>query len=161
MFPNPSLQDADQLPSWLDHFLVNGGGGNTSEVGLFARRPTSDTSNAYPGDPSALLSLYTKRGMYLEACRLVTLVLTGINSSDREKNAPFRLPEKGNVDFVPYNKIDLLWNLIQDAVENEVLKKNEADEVLSARDRMEKALEKHFELLKISEMGLMSARALS
>ena len=149
------MLDSGELPSWLDHLLVHGCG-NSSDSGLFAKRPSAGAS-VYLGDPSALLSLYMKRGMYIDACRVVSSVL---DASGRESKAPSRLPEKGDMDFVPYNKIDLLWNLIEVTLADGVLDKAQGDAIVEAREQMEQSLERHFELLNISEMGLKSARAL-
>jgi hypothetical protein len=155
-----SESGAAQLPSWLEYFLTYGNA-DIERPGLFAKRSNSDDS-LYSGDPNALLSLYMKRGMFIEACKLVSSVLSGSGSWGRQTKASFRLPEKGDIDYVPYRKIDLLWN----AIELEVKANANAESVfladlLAARSKMERALEKHFELLNISESGLVSARTLA
>jgi hypothetical protein len=147
-----------QLPAWLEYFLTYGNA-DIERPGLFAKRSTKDDS-VYLGDPSALLSLYMNRGMFIEACKLVSAVLSGCGSWGRRTKASSRLPEKGDIDYVPYRKIDLLWN----AIELEVIPNAQSvylADLLAARSDMERALEKHFELLNISEIGLVSARTLA
>jgi hypothetical protein len=152
------MLEAGPLPSWLEQILLQGCG-DGGEIGLFAKRPKRD-SNIYLGDPSALLSLYSNRGMYVDACRVAHLVLSLSSSAEGQKQTPCRLPEKGNMDFVPYNKIDILWNLIELVLEEGTMNEEHVDEVVAARRQMEAALERHFELLQISESGLQSARML-
>jgi hypothetical protein len=79
----------------------------------------------------------------------------------RESRAPARLPEKGEIDFVPYDKIDVLWTLIDRACSNHLIGSKEKKTLQESRDAMENALEKHFELMGISELGSRSARALT
>jgi hypothetical protein len=146
-----------KLPSWLENLLL--GTEVSSSSGLFAKRATPG-SGVYYGNPSALLTLYTEKGMFVEACNLVTLTLTGHNTGLRESGAASRLPEKGDIDFVPYQTIDLLWNLIEVLLSKKKFSRVKEREITDSRDRMEFALEKHFGLLNISEMGLKSARAL-
>ena len=155
--------DCAHLPAWLERLLM-GVDACTSSLssGLFARRPKPG-SGAYLGDPSALVSLYTKRGMFTEACDLVTATLSGLESQEngsRESRASSRLPEKGDIDFVPYNAIDVLWNLIDLVLQRGSVEKAEEIHIRESRKQMETALEKHFALMKISEMGMRSARAL-
>ena len=101
--------------------------------------------------------------MFVEACNIVTVTLSGLGSQEngsRESRASSRLPEKGDIDFVPYRKIDILWNLIDFALSNHKVDASEGKLITLARDKMEAALEKHFALMKISELGMRSARAL-
>jgi hypothetical protein len=149
--------DDVKLPSWLENLLL--GTEVSSSSGLFAKRATPG-SGVYSGNPSALLTLYMEKGMFVEACNIVTLTLTGHNTGLRESGAASRLPEKGDIDFVPYQTIDLLWNLIEVLLSKKKFSKVKESEISDSRDRMEFALEKHFTLLNISEMGLKSARAL-
>ncbi|GAX19399.1 hypothetical protein FisN_4Lh379 [Fistulifera solaris] len=149
---------AAQLPAWLEYFLTYGNA-DIERPGLFAKRSTKDDS-LYSGDPNALLSLYMKRGMFIEACRLVSSVLSGSGSWGRQTKASSRLPERGDIDYVPHRKIDLLWNSIELEVGANAQSVFLAD-LLAARSDMERALEKHFELLNISESGLVSARTLA
>lgn len=153
-----SERGAAQLPAWLEHFLAHGNG-DTERPGLFAKRPSEGDTTLYLGDPNALLSLYMKRGLFAESCKLVSTVLSGFGCWHRKAKSSSRLPEKGDVDYVPYNKIDLLWNIIEAAVQSNTIKNT--TELLAARNEMERALEKHFELIKISEIGLPSARTLA
>lgn len=143
------------LPSWLERLLL-WGTNKDDAPGLFARRPQT-SSSGYLGDPSALLSLYTKRGMYHEAFTASADLL----SAFREGTAPSRLPEKGNIDYVPYDKIDILWNLSEIALASGDFDEVDEHRLLDSRERLEQSLEKHFALLKISEEGQRSARALS
>jgi len=140
-----------KLPSWLENLIL--GSGIAAPSGKFARRPNPEET-AYPGNPQALLSLYTKRGMFVEACNLVSKILSG------QSAATSRLPETGDIDYVPYDKIDLLWNLIDVMVSKGEIPVSAQKDILAARDEMEKSLDQHFRLLHVSEMGLKSARAL-
>jgi hypothetical protein len=147
-----------KLPSWLENLLLGVEASNHYD-GLFVKRPVLGSS-AYSGNPSALVTLYMKHGMFVEACNIVTWTLSGgaCPCGTREDKASSRLPEKGEVDFVPYQTIDLLWNVIEVVLSK--VKNGLAQETRDSRDRMEAALEKHFALLQISEMGIKSARAL-
>ena len=137
-------------------------GSSGQSSGLFARRPKPG-SGVYLGDPASLVMLYAKRGYFAEACDAVTATLRGIESEasgTRASRAASRLPEKGDIDFVPYRTIDMLWNLIDIVFEKGMVDKSQERRIRQSRDNMESALEKHFALLKISEMGMRSARAL-
>ena len=138
------------LPLWLQYFLI---GIHGEEPGLFAKTGRSKKL----GDPSGLMGLYLKRGLYEEACDVVSTILF---EKSRETQASSRLPEKGDIDFVPYQKIDLLWFLVQDAIEAGQLLPEESETLLASRTRMEQSLVKHFDLMKISDMGMQSARIL-
>ena len=144
------------LPPWLEQILLYGTSTDQDAPGLFARRSQKD-SRTYLGDPSALLSLYTKRGMYQPAFSAIAAVLL----AQDENKAPSRLPEKGNIDFVPYDKIDILWNLSEIALRRGDFDKDEEHQLLESRRLFEQSLEKHFALLTISEEGQTSARALA
>jgi hypothetical protein len=152
-----------QVPAWLERLLIGADACSSSHSsGLFARRPKPG-SGVYLGDPSALVSLYTKRGMFAEACDVVTATLSGLEDQEtgsRESRASSRLPEKGDIDFVPYQTIDVLWNLIDLVLTRGKVGKDEENHIRQSRDKMESALEKHFALMKISEVGMRSARAL-
>jgi hypothetical protein len=147
------------LPAWLEGFLM--GTGAASSNGLFAPRPRPGPYS-YLGDPSALLALYSKQGLLAEACTVVTSTLTGVDGEGktREARVASRLPEKGDIDFLPYKSIDMLWNLVDILISKRVLGASEERRVRAARDLMEAALEKHFALAKISEAGMRSARTL-
>ena len=102
-------------------------------------------------------------GRYVAARNLVTRVLTG---GDDEANARkglsvSRVPEQGNIDFVPYNKIDSLWDLVECALRQGSIDESTKSQLRVSRMKMEDALKLHFSLLKISEEGLRSARALA
>ena len=159
------LANSQNVPAWLERTLMGADAPlSKASNGLFARRPEKGSS-AYLGDPSALVTLYTKQGMYAEACDVVTKILSGINRHEagselRENQAASRLPERGDVDYVPYKKIDILWHLIDMVQKRNAGKKSELDRIVSSRNKMEVALEKHFTMMKVSELGMRSARAL-
>lgn len=153
------LDRGSTVPKWLSIVIL--GASQNSTTGLFAPRQTPGGKN-YLGDPSALLSLYIKRGMLAEACNTVSQVLSVRQGGGQVQydKAASRLPEKGDIDFVPYDSIDFLWNLIEIALSKHVLAPAEIKQLMEARSRMEKSIEKHFALMQISEMGMRSARAL-
>ncbi len=136
------------LPSWLKDLII--GSGASGNDGLFAKNG---------GNPAALLNLYIKSGLYIEACDLVIIILLG-DECERQNAATSRLPERGNIDFVPYETIDNLWNLIETCLES-TLSSIQMGKLLKSRDAMESALERHFKLMQVSEQGMLSARALS
>jgi len=142
-----------QIPVWLERLLL-GADSTTGGARAFAPRPKTDCKN-YLGNPSALLTLYISRGMFFEACNVVTTIL---GNNHRASKAASRLPEKGNIDYVPYHSIDLLWNMIDIACSKGVYNNAEQNRILKTRNDMEKALQKHVE---ISEMGMRSARMLN
>ena len=153
------------FPLWLERLLL---GVHTESAGtkscLFAHHASS-SDGRYSGDPSGLVSLYMKRGLYSKACIIVSALLTGTldgnGDKSREMRAPARLPEKGDIDFVPYAKIDTLWGLIDHVLSKPATSVSEKKKLEESRKEMEAALEKHFELMKISEQGMQSARALT
>lgn len=149
------LGQTSRLPTWAEDSLL----GSTS--GLFGRNVNGGL-NSFGGDPSALLGLYMKKGLYNEACAIVSAVLLGEHKRgpSRKEQAPSRLPEKGDIDFVPYSKIDLLWNLIEQVLVGSLVDATTKVELKKSRNMMETALEEHFELMKIGELGLQSARRL-
>lgn len=145
------------VPAWLENILLKGTVGPENSSGLFAVRRQKNVQG-YLGDPSILLNLYIRYGLYTDACRVVCYVLNGRD----EAFAISRLPEKGYIDFVPYSKIDQLWNVIEEKltlVHN--FNREQKVELQSSRSEMESALAKHFQLLKLSEEGMISARAMS
>jgi len=144
-----------KLPVWLERLLLGMEKNDTG--GAFAPR-TKVGSTDYLGDPSALLKMYTNHGMFADACKVVTTIL---GDNDRAAQAASRLPEKGNLDFVPYRSIDLLWNLIEVACSKGAYDNDEESRIRKARQDMERAIEKHYECMKISEMGMRSARMLN
>lgn len=147
------------LPAWLERFLM--GSGAVSASGLFAPRPSA-RNTAYLGDPIALMNLYAKHGMLAEACSVVSATLGSLDSAEksRESRAASRLPEKGDVDYFPYKSVDLLWNLIDIVLSKHVLGASEEKKIRAARDVMKESITTYFSLLKLSESGMRSARAL-
>ena len=137
-----------KLPCWLTS-LIMGNRHFTDTSGLFGK---SD------GNPTALLNLYIKYGMYIDGCELVTSILLG-DENARRQAAPSRLPERGSIDFVPYEKIDILWNTIESCLRH-LQDRDAKSKLLRSRSAMEYALHKHFQLMKVSEQGMLSARAL-
>ena len=143
------------LPVWLERLIM--GIKTEDSSGLFARK----AGPGFSGDPSSLVGLYMKRGMFSKACDIVSTVLSGNGAQSREARAPARLPEKGDIDFVPYEQIDTLWSLVDGTISNPTVDAFEKRKLEESRKTMERALEKHFELMKISEQGMRSARALT
>jgi len=135
------------LPYWLETLLLSPPNGR----GLFT---------AKTGNPCALILIYIRWGMLLEAAAVASSTLFG-NGIDRKKLAPSRLPEKGDIDFVPYKIIDLLWDLIDKEIADPNTDDDSKENFRRARTQMERALTEHFELMKISEAGLHSARVLN
>jgi len=136
-----------ELPLWLHTLLLGEPNGNID--GLFAKRN---------GNPAELLRLYMRKGLLSLACKVVCEVLT---CRGREEHATCRLPEKGSIDYVPYGIIDELWNLIEANLQSTNCSRDLKDDLLQSREKMEKAIIKHFELMKISDIGMLSARALN
>jgi hypothetical protein len=144
------------LPVWLTDLLCG-----TSASCFADRVPPGDEQNGMDvasgaASPSALVKLYIERARYAEACEVVAKVLDG--SGSRVSSPSARLPEEGSIDFVPYNTIDQLYSIIESA---RFTSEEAQAKVLMSRTKMEEALERHFERMKISEEGTVSARALS
>ena len=144
------------LPIWLKDLCMFGSPSNGGN--LFAQR-NCDSSVA---DPSALIRLLMSHHKYGDSCDVVTAILSSRASSS---SASSRLPEKGNVDYVPYDLIDSLWQIIEVIASSSASESEETHKkiqmLLQSRSCMERSLAKHFEDLKISEDGLRSARTLS
>jgi hypothetical protein len=157
-------QSGTSLPTWLEHLLVYGADPSVHAPGLFAKRRVVHAENGAPneslylGDPSILLTLYTERGLYMDACRVVELVLT---DPSRKTMAASFIPEKGMIDFVPYPKIDLLHSLMDVVLRKNGVDEDTREELRACQDSLRDSLEQHFRLLKIGESGLRSARALA
>ena len=152
------------FPLWLERLLLGiKEEPAESSPGLFAQRANADCSSD-KGNPGGLVSMYMKRGLFSNACDVVSAILTGSlldgGEQSRETRAPSRLPEKGDIDFVPYAQIDVLWRLIDRALSNPMVNMTDKRKLEESRKIMETALEKHFDLMKISELGMRSARAL-
>ena len=149
-----------ELPMWLKELCIFGiPGDDESKGGLFAKA----AGKGYAGfpDPAGLMRLYIKHHQYGEACDVVTTLL----SKQRALHS-YRLPEKGSIDYVPYDLIDMLWNVIESIIASNSSTPSEdlraqVQLLLKKRKCMEQALESHFESLKTSEEGLISARRLS
>ena len=137
------------LPIWLTDILC----GTSSSCFAGVAKVTSASSAA---NPTALVKLYMRKGLYAQACKVVVMVLDK-NCKD-VGSAASRLPEKGQVDFVPYSLVDMLWNIIESA--SPLLNVDERNNMVQARAEMEVALEEHMKRIRISEDGLVSARAL-
>jgi hypothetical protein len=145
------------LPIWLKDLCMFGSSATGSN--LFAQRNGSDSSVA---NPSGLIRLLIANHKYQDACDVVTAILS---SQASRPNPSSRLPEKGSIDYVPYDLIDTLWDII------EVIASHSASEtdmnqkkiqcLLKSRACMEKSLVRHFERCKLSEDGLLSARRLT
>jgi len=144
------------LPIWLKDLCMFGSPANESS--LFAQR-NCDSGVA---NPSGLVRLLMSHHKYGDACDVVTAILSSQASSSSPSS---RLPEKGSIDYVPYDLIDSLWQIIEVITSNSASKSDETQKkmqkILQSRTCMERSLAKHFEGLKISEDGLRSARALS
>jgi len=134
------------LPTWLLQLF-------TQQNGLFASFPSPNTLTS-PGNPSDLLRLYIRHGMFIAACNLVTSIL-----SQPKKLTP--LPEKGDVEYVPYNDIDKLWKMtsyiLKVYLEDD---KAQRKELTNAREEMKIALIGHYTYLKECDAGRKSARIL-
>eukprot|EP00554_Chaetoceros_debilis_P004514 CAMPEP_0194080240 /NCGR_PEP_ID=MMETSP0149-20130528/6289_1 /TAXON_ID=122233 /ORGANISM="Chaetoceros debilis, Strain MM31A-1" /LENGTH=2026 /DNA_ID=CAMNT_0038761911 /DNA_START=189 /DNA_END=6269 /DNA_ORIENTATION=- len=137
-----------KLPIWLQDLVI----GQRGADGLFA--------NNGVGNPTALLNLFIRNGLYVDACQLVSEVILGDKNKDRDRAATSRLPELGNIDYVPYDVIDRLWNVIETHLRTSGGHSLLDQKLLNARQSVETALEKHFNLMQLSEMGMLSARAL-
>ncbi|KAL7468733.1 hypothetical protein ACHAXS_008961 [Conticribra weissflogii] len=149
------------LPIWLKNlcmFGTTGGVYSSSTGGLFAQHRVlraGRTHNA--ADPAGLIRVFMQFGRLEDACDVVVSVL----SSRNDQTSSNRLPEKGNIDYVPYDLIDALWNTIETVASSKVGPSDDIAILLKKRGRMENALKRHFESLKTSEEGLQSARVLS
>jgi RNA binding exosome subunit len=145
-----------QLPLWLEELLLTGT--NKCDLpGLFSRRRKPGV-DGYLGNPTVLLTVYIKRGMVKDACRVVTRIFNDFNSN-RGHLAASRLPESGEIDYIPFDKIKLLWSLV-DIRLGKVHLLTARRELESARMEMKASLDEYFRLSKITEMGQQSARSL-
>jgi len=149
------------LPIWLKDLCMFGSPENESN--LFSQRGSSihdmDSSVA---NPTALVRLLMTHHKYGDACDVVTAILSSQASRSNPSN---RLPEKGSIDYVPYDLIDNLWHVIEVIASNSAFESDENQKkiqmLLQSRTCMERSLAQHFAALKLSEDGLRSARALS
>lgn len=145
-----------QLPYFLEDHLL---GLSEQRSGLFGKTPKSSSS----ANASALCTLFIHHCRYIDACHLVTRTLMGGDTEGEARKAMSvsRIPEKGNIDFVPYNMIDMLWELVDKTLRQGSISESTKSQLRVSRMKMEDALKFHFNLLKISEEGLRSARALA
>jgi hypothetical protein len=154
-----------QLPPWLKKLCIFGLPSDEEiNGGLFAM--VAGKGSACIPDPAGLMRLYIKHNQYGEACDVVTSLLSNQQALHLNKSSSSRLPEKGSIDYVPYDLIDMLWDMIESIITAGSSADSEAvgaqiQLLLKKRNGMERALEKHFESLKTSEEGLLSARRLS
>jgi hypothetical protein len=146
------------LPQWLEELLVFGTS-RTESIGLFAQF-TEKHNKEYSGDPSALLSLYTKLGLYEDACRVVVAVLKGADPASRKSSAPTRFADQGKMDHIPREKVDILLNLIKIVMQDGRYDYEQLESLRSSYQNLEEALIEHFGLLKISAEGRLSAMAM-
>jgi len=150
------------LPIWLKDLCMFGIPKNESnlfaQTGNGIRDITSSVAN-----PSALVRLLMTHHKYGDACDVVTAIL--LSSRASRLNPSNRLPEKGSIDYVPYDLIDNLWHVIEVIASNSASESDEKQKkiqiLLQRRTCMEKSLSQHFAALKLSEDGLRSARTLS
>ena len=153
------------LPRWLKDLCMFGtpAAGDLSVYGSFAQQRCKGTDNSRDNaDPAGLIRVFMEYGKYEQAC---SVVISIFSVTFAQADASSRLPEKGSIDYVPYDLIDNLWNSIERIVRKTPsetgARKDEISSLLQCRGRMEDALKNHFESLKTSEEGLQSARALS
>merc|ERR1712176_1091640 len=95
-----------ELPLWLTDLLT--GSRNSSSFGtcrndVDGTTPGHGFNSTSASDPAGLVRLLMNRGLYIQACRVVCSVLR------KASNDASLLPEKGNIDYVPYDTIDRLW----------------------------------------------------
>ena len=148
------------LPLWLTKMLGGGGSANS----LFATLSPSESE----GDENAtgLLRLYMEWGLYVEALVLIRDCLSSGQDFEARKNKALTIPpEKGGIDYVPYNTIDVLFELVDETLDGGLgggeLSQGSKMALKKARDDAENALREHFKVLKLGEDALSSSRALA
>lgn len=152
-------QGVHALPLWLIELCAFGvSSDDVVRNGLFA----SNKGKHKTADPAGLVHLMMEYHRYYEAAEVVLSVLSKRSNGIAPSS---RLPEKGSIDFIPYNMIDALYSSI-DAITTTVKRtssevENQVKSLELMKGRLEKALMEHFEMLKLSEEGLRSARALA
>lgn len=157
--------DMFELPLWLKELCMFGipddanAESKSCRNGLFAQQSTPQ--GTFVGDPARLMRLFIKHHQYEEACDVVVAVL----AQNAKTATSRRLPEKGSIDYVPYDLIDLLWNIIDSILASHSDPATEVQSQLTSltkkRRHMKTALTQHFASLVISEEGLQSARSLT
>ncbi|GKY92521.1 hypothetical protein MPSEU_000222400 [Mayamaea pseudoterrestris] len=153
-----TLFPTSPLPQWLEELMIFGTD-RKEAIGMFAKYATKDDTG-FPGDPSALLTWYTMHGMYEDACRVVIATLVGPDPMARRESAPARLAHRGKMDFVPVEKIDLLFSLMDNGMRKGIFDDKRLEAVRASRKSLEDAVIDHLQLLKISTEGLPSAMAM-
>ena len=63
---------------------------------------------------------------------------------------------RGNIDYVPYDVIDRLWNVIETHLRTSGGHSLSDKKLLNARQSVETALQKHFNFMQLGEMGMLS-----
>ncbi|KAL3772607.1 hypothetical protein ACHAWU_002513 [Discostella pseudostelligera] len=148
------------LPAWLTELCTFGlpGDGN-HEGGLFVQTAGKGSGIA---DPAGLMRLLIQNHQYGEACDVASSILSKREetfSCLRDTRASSRLPEKGSIDYIPYDLIDMLWDMIESIIATNSPSsckdvRSQVQSLTKKRYRMERSLETHFESLKLSEEGL-------
>ena len=154
------LDENAALPIWLKDLCTFGRLANENNC-IFAER--NNVNSSIGADPPGLVRLLMSHHKYGDACDVVTAVLSASQAS--RQSSSNRLPEKGSIDFVPYELIDELWQSIEMIASNKSSYSDDDQKkiqmLLQSRDSMELSLSEHFQSLKTSEDGLQSARTLS
>ncbi len=156
-----------KLPLWLTELCTFGlPGDGDCEGGLFAQTAGKKSGIA---DPAGLMRVLIRHRQYGEACDVMSSILSkrgDILSCLCESGASSRLPEEGRIDFIPYDLIDMLWDMIESIIASHSASsppdvRSQVQSLIERRNRMERTLEMHFESLKSNEEGLVSARRLA
>ena len=84
------------------------------------------------------------------------MVVQALVSSPAESRT--RLPEKGDIRFVPYKKIDVLYDLMERTLRQPGVEKELQVQLRTSQQKLVTALKQHFDEIKRDEMGLRSAR---
>merc|ERR1712151_759786 len=110
-----------RIPLRLTELFVGAGEGKEDGSGLFASFSSIYLQGS--GNPSILVNIFMKRGLYVRASEIVCSILLR-NLMKRENAAPSRLPENGSIDFVPYSLIDSLWSMIDTEISSPTCENN-------------------------------------
>jgi hypothetical protein len=156
-----------KLPIWLTNLLLmdgsdsgRGGGKAMAQLGLFAmhNHKKTNSTNTVSRDkhnntkhPVALMKLYMERGMLVEATDVVVRVLNQQHEIGGGGGAA-KVPERGDIDFVPYAYVDTLYKMLQEG--------HHRQDYGLCQQELAQALKQHFTSLHKSEQGLPSARVL-
>ena len=153
-------EGTQDLPHWLKELCIFGVSFNGEQkTAAFASAKGKHTV----ADPAGLVRLLMNYHRYYEAADVIVTVLSEGNKSLSPSS---RLPEKGSIDFVPYDLVDTLHHTITGILStygssSDPVIKDQLIALGSIQKRLEKSLLQHFELLKLSEEGLKSARVLA